>query len=244
MWYPSHFLTIPLGYACILVAALFSRRLSADKRRKLLQILVILLFIGEFGKQISVLSDYSANYLPFHYSSTYYLTFALLAFGRGRVKHFGACTSFIGGVMLFVTMTVNPHAVVGDTANMFESYYHAYSYFYHIAVLLIWLIMLLGNEYRWKRGDIFRYAAFFAGWLCVAVPAAFYFRMNYAGILHSFIPLLETFRLKYGQIPYLLVYAAFILVSAELLFLLFRALQALFRTLREKKESKAEKQNA
>lgn len=238
MWYPSHFLTIPLGYACILIAALFSRRLSEKQRRKMLQGLVILLFIGEFIKQITVRQNYSPNYLPFHYSSTYYLTFTLLAFGRGRVKHFGACASYIGGAMLFVTMTVNPVAVVGDTAHMFDSYYHAYSYFYHMAVLLLWLIMLFGGEYRQKRRDIFRYAAFFGAWLCFAIPAAFYFDMNYAGILRSFIPLLEAFRLHFGQIPYLLLYAAFILACAELLFLLLRGVQSLIRVFHEKKERK------
>lgn len=237
MWYPSHLLTIPLGYLTIFLLAFFSRRLSPRTRAWVVRALVILLFVGELLKQISVWDSYSPNYLPFHYSSTYYISFALYAFGRGRVKHYGACASYVGGLFLLVTMTVNPHSVVGDTADMFTHYYHAYSYFYHMAVLLLWLIMLFGEEYRMRRFDLLRYLTFLGAWAAAAIPAAFFFSVNYAGILRSFILPLEYIRLRFGQAVYLLVYAVFALLASMLAFALYRIVARLIVATRERKNN-------
>lgn len=222
MWYPLHFLTIPLGYLVIFAAAFCARRLSPRARTWAVRVLVILLFIGEAIKQVTVAGNYSPNYLPFHYSGTYYISFALFAFGRGRVRHYGACVSYVGGLFLLVTMTVNPHSVVGDPAMMFTHYYHAYSYFYHMAVLLLWAMMLFGGDYRMRRYDDLRYLTFLGAWAAAAIPAAFYFDTNYAGILRSFILPLELIRLRFGQVVYLLLYAAFALLAVRLSFALYR----------------------
>ena len=237
MWYPLHFLTIPLGYATILLAAFFSRRLSPRARTWAVRTFVILLYVGEVIKQITVRGSYSPNYLPFHYSSTYYISFALFAFGRDRVRHYGACASYVGGLFLLVTMTINPHSVVGDPAMMFTHYYHAYSYFYHMAVLLLWAVMLMNGEYRMQRFDYLRYLTFLGAWAAAAIPAAFLLDVNYAGILRSFIHPLELIRLRFGQVVYLLTYGVFALVGVWVAFLLYRLGARLIAAARERKDN-------
>ena len=237
MWYPLHFLTIPLGYATILLAAFFSRRLSPRARTWAVRTFVILLYVGEVIKQITVRGSYSPNYLPFHYSSTYYISFALFAFGRDRVRHYGACASYVGGLFLLVTMTINPHSVVGDPAMMFTHYYHAYSYFYHMAVLLLWAVMLMNGEYRMQRFDYPRYLSFLGAWAAAAIPAAFLLDVNYAGILRSFIHPLELLRLRFGQVVYLLTYGVFALVGVWIAFLLYRLGARLIAAARERKDN-------
>ena len=222
----------------VLLVAFFRRRLTPRARASIVRALVILLFVGELVKQISVWNSYSPNYLPFHYSSTYYVSFALYAFGRGRVKHYGACTSYIGGVFLFVTMTVNPHSVVGDTAEMLTHFYHVHSYFYHMAVLLLWLIMLFGEDYRVRRFDLLRYSTFLGMWAAGAIPAAVRFEVNYAGLLRSFILPLEYIRLRFGQVVYLLLYAAFALIAAALALGICRLVALLITSARAKKHAR------
>ena len=197
---------------------------------------VILLYISEIVKQITVRDSYSPNYLPFHYSSTYYISFALFAFGRDRVRHYGACASYVGGLFLLVTMTINPHSVVGDPAMMFTHYYHAYSYFYHMAVLLLWAVMLMNGEYRMQRFDYLRYLTFLGAWAAAAIPAAFLLDVNYAGILRSFIHPLELIRLRFGQVVYLLTYGVFALVGVWIAFLLYRLGARLIAAARERKD--------
>lgn len=237
MWYPLHFLTIPLGYLTVFFVAFFSRRLSPRARTWAVRTFVILLYISEIVKQITVRGSYSPNYLPFHYSSTYYISFALFAFGRDRVRHYGACASYVGGLFLLVTMTINPHSVVGDPAMMFTHYYHAYSYFYHIAVLLLWAVMLMNGEYRMQRFDYLRYLAFLGAWAAAAIPAAFLLDVNYAGILRSFIHPLELIRLRFGQVVYLLTYGVFALVGVWVAFLLYRLGARLIAAARERKDN-------
>ena len=237
MWYPLHFLTIPLGYLTVFFVAFFSRRLSPRARTWAVRTFVILLYVGEVIKQITVRGSYSPNYLPFHYSSTYYISFALFAFGRDRVRHYGACASYVGGLFLLVTMTINPHSVVGDPAMMFTHYYHAYSYFYHMAVLLLWAVMLMNGEYRMQRFDYLRYLTFLGAWAAAAIPAAFLLDVNYAGILRSFIHPLELIRLRFGQVVYLLTYGVFALVGIWIAFLLYRLGARLIAAARERKDN-------
>lgn len=237
MWYPLHFLTIPLGYLTVFFVAFFSRRLSPRARTWAVRTFIILLYVGEVIKQITVRGSYSPNYLPFHYSSTYYISFALFAFGRDRVRHYGACASYVGGLFLLVTMTINPHSVVGDPAMMFTHYYHAYSYFYHMAVLLLWAVMLMNGEYRMQRFDYLRYLTFLGAWAAAAIPAAFLLDVNYAGILRSFIHPLELIRLRFGQVVYLLTYGVFALVGVWIAFLLYRLGARLIAAARERKDN-------
>lgn len=237
MWYPLHFLTIPLGYLTVFFVAFFSRRLSPRARTWAVRTFVILLYVGEVIKQITVRGSYSPNYLPFHYSSTYYISFALFAFGRDSVRHYGACASYVGGLFLLVTMTINPHSVVGDPAMMFTHYYHAYSYFYHMAVLLLWAVMLMNGEYRMQRFDYLRYLTFLGAWAAAAIPAAFLLDVNYAGILRSFIHPLELIRLRFGQVVYLLTYGVFALVGVWIAFLLYRLGARLIAAARERKDN-------
>ena len=65
MWYPLHFLTIPLGYLTVFFVAFFSRRLSPRARTWAVRAFVILLYISEIVKQITVRDSYSPNYLLF-----------------------------------------------------------------------------------------------------------------------------------------------------------------------------------
>ncbi len=238
MWYPSHFITIPLGYLTIFLLAFLSRKCSPRARVWIVRALMLLLFAGEIAKQIVLRDYYSPNYLPFHYSSTYYVSFALYAFGCGRVRHYGACASYVGGLFLLVTMTVNPHSVVGDTAYLFTHYYPAHSYFFHMAVLLLWLIMLFGHDYQLKKWDFLRYCTFLGAWAAAAIPAAFRFQVNYAGLLRSFIRPLERIRLHYGQVVYLLLYTVFILLAAGVAFGLYRLAVRLTALYREKKQAR------
>ena len=107
-----------------------------------------------------------------------------------------------------------------------------------MAVLLLWLIMLFGHDYQLKKWDFLRYCTFLGAWAAAAIPAAFRFQVNYAGLLRSFIRPLERIRLHYGQVVYLLLYAVFILLAAGVAFGLYRLAVRLTALYREKKQAR------
>lgn len=208
-WTASHYITIPVAYAVILALAVFSRRWKPSIQLWVLRSLVILLYVGEFIKQILGLTNengYPLNYLPFHFSSTFYFCFSFYVFGKGRLRQLGACATFVSGFFLFGTMTVNPYAVVGDTYDIFTAYIRCHSYFYHVFVLLFWAMFLAQERYRPARGDLGWFALYLFTWATAAVIAAYSLQINYTGILVSYIPLLEEVRKAAGDAVYLLVY--------------------------------------
>ncbi len=239
-WLPSHlYLLLPLLMLCLLLAAL-SRRLSERAWHILLRITLTTLLLCECVKQVLVLENYDPMYLPFHYSTTYYLCIALYAFGGEKLSHLGKCLLFPGGLLLFTSLLFGPFQVVGDVAPalLFSSFYNFYSLFYHLAVLLVFFSMLARREYAPSQWDPLFYAGFLISWGALAVPMAHLFRFNYAGILYSYIPLLEAFRLRAGDVWYLIIYLFGALLIATLSYYIYRGLRLMTENLRGKNEEK------
>lgn len=228
MWLASHFIAIPLSYLLILVLAVYSRRLSRQNRILVLRILFITVIFSEAVKQVlGILNGlYSPAYLPFHYSTTYYVSLGLCAFGNEKQRHYGHCSLLVGGVLLLITMTYHPFAVVGDCANVFTSWFSMHSLLYHNVALFALAMMLLNGEYVPQRRDDLRYLSFLYAWAAIAVPAARVTKTNYAGLLESYIPFLEALRLSKGNQTYLFTYALF---ASLLAVLILRAYALIYR---------------
>lgn len=226
-WTPSHFLTIPLAYATISVLAILSRRLRPNAQLWGYRAVLIVLYAGEAVKQVlGLIRGYPLHYIPLHFSSTFYICFALFAFGKHETRQTGACVSFISGFFLLVAMTVNPTAVVGDTSFLFADYIRAHSYFYHVLVLLMWGMLLTQDAYQPQNGDVFKFWLYLLCWALPAVIGSYMLNINYAGILKSYIPLLETVREAAGDVVYLLSYTVFAFTLSGTLVLCYRYLRS------------------
>ena len=214
MWYPSHFIVIPLSYLVILLLAAYTRRLSKKSRLRILRILFMAVICSECLKQAYGLRNgcYSTAYLPFHYSTTYYVSLGLCAFGNERQRHYAQCSLLVGGVLLLITMTCSPFSVVGDCAFIFTEWPALHSLLYHCVTLFALAMMLACGAYHPQRYDSLRYLSFLYTWATIAVPAAYVTQTNYAGLLESYLPFLEKLRLAYGNLAYLVAYM--LLVSA------------------------------
>ncbi len=228
MWLPSHLVVIPLSYLLVFLLAARSRALTARERALLLRVLFALMLFSEVIKQaLGILGgSYSAGFLPFHYSSTYYVSIGLYAFGNGRWRHYGQCSLLVGGVLLLISMTCCPFLVVGDCTHVFRSFAALHSLFYHVAALLGFAVMLANGEYAPRRHDTLRYLSFLFAWAALALPVARATGINYAGLLRSYIPLLEKLRLARGDLVYLITYA---LLASALAVLILHTYAQLYR---------------
>ncbi len=233
-WYPSHYVTIPVSLALAAGLGFLSRKLNANVRKWVMRAILLCMLLSELVKQIIAFrTGYSALYLPFHYSTTYYFTLGMYIFGRGRVKHYGECTTFIGGFLLIFTLLSSPGSVVGDLANVFHSWYNFHSFAYHILVLLLWFVLLANLDYRVKRFDSLRYISFLTLWAAFAIPASRVTGFNYAGLLTSYIPPLRKLQDAAGDVVYLITYFVCISAVAALFIFLYGRLTAKFSARRQ-----------
>ena len=220
-------LTAVFFVCLVFLLALRARALSPGALWRCGLALWLLLLLLELCKQLLALSrgSYTTALLPFHYSSTFYLTMLLSLLPR--TSHFGSCTTFVGGFFLLLATLGAPRAVLGDTALALTDFAHFHALFYHVGVLLFFAVLCTTARYRPQRGDAWRYLAFLLSWGAVALPAARRTGNNYAGLLRSYIPVLERVRLRYGDGVYLFLYA---LLAQLLACLLLRGLTLAHRT--------------
>ncbi len=218
MWTHSLLFTVLLFLLLTLLAASSTRRLCAHSRRKLLLALLCFFVFSELFKQAIALgtNTHTSAYYPFHYSTTYYLSIMLLVSKPPRLQRLGACTLYVGGALLFLCILLAPHAILGESATLFSSWFSIHGFFYHFFVLFAFFTMLYNNEYRPARYDVWRYFGFLLTWGAIALPAAHRYHANYAGLLHSFLPPLERLRLTFGDHVYLSAYATLVFFLAAL----------------------------
>ncbi len=224
-WMLSHALILPPLFLCALGIAFFSRRLDKGTYRFFLRLLMAILFFCEFSKQlIAFYRNYTPLYLPFHYSTSYYVCMSFYAFGGKRIQHAGKCILYVGGFLLLGTMLASPYSVIGDPALMFQTFGCFYSVFYHMMILLVWFCMLARREYRVKKFDPLIYLTFLCTWGAFAIPAAKKTGFNYAGILRSYIPFLQGL-CESNHTLYLIVYFSGVMVLAVTVIYLYWHLQ-------------------
>ncbi len=218
-WSPSHIRALVPGFIIVFLFAALTRYFSEKRRNRFMRLFLISLFVMEGVKQLLAIKNYSALYLPFHYSTSFYVCMTLYLFGRGRIKHFGACATYVGGFFLLLSIVFSPASIVGNPSPevLRSSFYHFYSLYYHLSVLFVWATLLFNGDYISEKGDPLRYAAFLGTWASFAIPASYITGFNYAGILRSYIPPLETLRLVAGDVVYLITYSLIAFCGASLL---------------------------
>lgn len=232
-WQDTHIKILPIALLVMAGAALLCR-LCLDRtpyKKLVLRIIVILLLAGEAYKQMLALrtGHYSLSYLPLHFSSSFYFSTFLAAFGRKGVERFGCASTFVGGVFLLVVLFASPGAVIGNLDNIFKSYFTAHSFFMHILIVQFWLLMLCQGVYRPQKYDYLFFWCFLLMWAGFTLPLATKLQINYAGLLKSYIPFLETIRLKYGAVVYLFAYGGLAFICSYLLIAIYRAVYACYR---------------
>ena len=85
-------------------------------------------------------------------------------------------------------------------------------------------VLLFSGELSLGGYDAHIFALFVAAWCALAIPGAFYFRINFMGILVSYIPLLERLRLAAGTPLYLTVCYSLLVLSVYVFFFVCKKL--------------------
>lgn len=227
-----------LPYLAIAAAALLLGKYGGRARGLVVRwVFALMLFAGIAKQIVAVRTDVWHTMVPLHFSSTFYLTVGCSVFAKNFLRRAGQSLLFVSGVLMTVVLFADPVAVLGEPALVFTSHIRAHGYFFHMAAAFQMFVLLFSGELSLGRYDAHIFALFVAAWCALAIPGAFYFRINFMGILVSYIPLLERLRLAAGTPLYLTVcYSLLVLSVYAFLFVckklsrmpVFRAKSALY----------------
>ncbi|MCD8040506.1 MAG: hypothetical protein LUF82_03215 [Clostridia bacterium] len=231
----SYFFAIIFVYILIAVLAGCSRYVPQKVVRIVTIAIYAAMLVAEVVKQIVAATaegGYDLWKAPLHFSSTFYITIGLSLLGGKRLKRIGQPVLFVSGLMLTVMILVTPKSIFGvEPSEIFTVADSTHGYFFHMAVLLELAVILARGEYVPKLYDPAVFAVFVAIYGVIAAPVAISSGLNFAGITVSYIPLLESFRQSFGQIPYLIVYYLCICALGVVVIYAFYFLRKLYKKL-------------
>lgn len=223
---------LPLVFLAIVLVALIlaiALRCRSEHIRSIPTscIAIILLFFEIIKQRWNILGDFNHFYLPFHYCSLFLLFIPLSELCGKRLKRIfrpiTACMAF----SVSVGMYIYPLGMLGDISTIGVDFYRTHSFiFHHLLVLYCILIVAL------RLSDLHFRTAFIVGGIgalynIAAVALSYKFNANYGNILVSRIPILEEFRISYGQAHYIVLLTVLLVFATMLGSALYIGIQKL-----------------
>ena len=150
LWTPEHTRTLlPAVLLMVLVTAVL-RWILGNKPHKIrmipLQVLTVILFLLEVGKQVlSLVKGYDLYHLPFHFCSLFIFMLPAMALWRGRhTQTVYGITAAISTATALLTL-IYPSLIygAGDVTNFFTNYFSFHTVAFH-NIVLFQCILIIG----------------------------------------------------------------------------------------------------
>ncbi|MBE5753451.1 MAG: hypothetical protein E7343_05240 [Clostridiales bacterium] len=223
----AELIVLPIALITMILITVLLYYFLKDKPKKIqdipFQIITILLIVGEIIKQILEFSKsdgYDFWAIPLHFCSTYFFWFALAEFSKDSFKTTMENVAFVASVYLVVGFYAMPKGIIGSACeNIFENYSTFHTFFFHHLVILYFILGVAFKRYNPKKQYVKSWIICFSAYFILATTCAHLLNTNYFNLLESSIPLMESFRLWAGQIPYTLI-MAFVTIAGGAIFIL------------------------
>lgn len=236
-------IVIPVAIAIgIIIGVIMKFTIKKEKYKRIPFIVIsVILLVIEIAKVTIhlVRGTYGVGQYPMHFCSLLLVIYPLASFFGKKVTRIFKPMAFVYSLFATVMLLVNPWAMIGNNAQrMFKDFLAFHSVLFHVLLMYYWIFDLCLYYYKPKiidslfvMGGILFYGSY-------AIPLAFHFNANLVGILWSFIPILEEFRLKAGQVWYLVVFILLAFLLVFLSILLYYYLRKLIDLIKEKRRLK------
>ena len=203
LWTVEHAKTLipSIIFAIVLAFVLRLCLIKKDIKVRMIpfQILAVILFLIEIGKQVYSFSNgYDLYHIPFHFCSLFIFMLPLASFYTG--KHKEAVLSITAGICCATTLLliIYPSLIYSawDIEHYFENYLAFHTVTFHNIVIyeLFFILFLDLNEPVAKR-DSKNVAIFMAVFSVIAAVMSQILKTNYANMYSCNIPPLENVRL-------------------------------------------------
>ena len=225
LWTPEHLRTLlPATIVMILIAVLLRYTLGNREwkiRMIPLQIIAVLLFLMEIGKQVlSLQRGYDLYHLPFHFCSLFIFMMPLAAFYRGKHKQTvlgisaGLCTS----VMLLMLIYPSLIYSADNIKNFFSGYFDFHTVAFHNLVLFAAILFIsMGVHTPTKKGEPKAVVGFIIVFCLISATMAQLLQTNFNNFYSCNSAPLENLRISLqGVLGYGLTQAVYIVIVTAL----------------------------
>lgn len=220
----AEFVVLPLALIAMLGLASLLRFVTLGKSERIQNlpfiIIAALVLLMEFSKQMRNLrGGYDTWGLPFHYCSTFAVWLPLAEFTRGNFRKRMKNVAFVATFCLLTLFYFGPRPIIGNAcANLFQEYSAFHTFFYHHLALFYCILGIFFKRFTPERKDGWLWITCMSVYFSLALTFAFTFDRNFFNILYSDVPFLESFRLAFGQIPYLFLLSSLLLFGGASVF--------------------------
>ena len=202
LWTPEHAQTLlPSIIAMIAIAIVLRlclRRCSHKVRMIPVQIIAVILFAIEIGKQwISISRGYDLYHLPFHFCSLFIFMMPIMAFYKGKYQQriYGITAAICMAV--FILTSIYPALIYsGENVKLFfQDYMSFHTVFFHNLVMLAALLIPALELHEPKKGDAKIVVLFIIGFCIVSASMSYIHKTNFNNFYVCNIAPLETIRM-------------------------------------------------
>lgn len=188
LWTKEHFWQLVPSVIVMIIIALVLNKFIGNKPLKIrmipFQILAVLLFISEIGKQvISFLRGYNLYHIPLHVCSLFIPLIPLMAFYNGKHKEAVKTITCSVTMALMMFMAIYPNLIYGswNITNFFNDYFDFHTVFYHNVVIFEFILIIVLRLHHIGEGKHVRNMALLGvGFSAVAGTMSQILKTNYA----------------------------------------------------------------
>ena len=150
LWTKEHFWQLIPTTIVMVIIALILNKFIGKKPLKIrmipFQVLAVILFLSEIGKQvISFQRGYNLYHIPLHVCSLFIGLIPLMAFYNGKHKDVVNTISCSVVVALMMFMTIYPNLIYapGNITNFFGDYFDFHTVFFHNVVIFEFILIVV-----------------------------------------------------------------------------------------------------
>ena len=188
LWTKEHFWQLVPSVIVMIIIALVLNKFIGNKPLKIrmipFQILAVLLFISEIGKQvISFSRGYNLYHIPLHVCSLFIPLIPLMAFYNGKHKEAVKTITCSVTMALMMFMAIYPNLIYGswNITNFFNDYFDFPTVFYHNVVIFEFILIIVLRLHHIGEGKHVRNMALLGvGFSAVAGTMSQILKTNYA----------------------------------------------------------------
>lgn len=188
LWTKEHFCQLVPSVIVMIIIALVLNKFIGNKPLKIrmipFQILAVLLFISEIGKQaISFSRGYNLYHIPLHVCSLFIPLIPLMAFYNGKHKEAVRTITCSVTMALMMFMAIYPNLIYGswNITNFFNDYFDFHTVFYHNVVIFEFILIIVLRLHHIGEGKHVRNMALLGvGFSAVAGTMSQILKTNYA----------------------------------------------------------------
>lgn len=230
---------LPIMLAIIIVVCLCLGLILKNKPEKIkritLIIIAIILLILEVVKQLynAFNGSYSTWIIPLHFCSMFVFLIPLAEFFNGKIRDMSQALAFTCSFMFVALFYFQPSGVLGNaTSNVFGSFNSFHTFVYHHLIILYFGLTISLNLYKPKMKHTLYVLIGLTIYFIVGVSFAFILNTNYCNFLYSVIDIVESLRLHFGQVLYLIgMYIFGIILSCGFMLII----NLIYKKIKEKK---------